>query len=216
MLCSKIKKLLADFIIKMTKTFTPKRRLFVVLFISVLALLTWFGVSKVQPNKTAAPSQAPKVYQAVVYDVATWQAAQKQKTPDDKALLLLLGDGATESEALDFYGAKAKEYRFASLTEPMLSVIVSDELFEVHWYHAVAKDTDSDKAVSVAYAKKAYQLLGVVYGLDVSFMQDLLDSKDVKRAGVVFAKCQMYRCQIVLDKAQSHIKSTLTKTDTKG
>lgn len=200
----------------MTETFTPKRRLFVVLlFILFVLLAVWFGALYVKPNAAVKQDEPPKVYQAVVYDVATWQTPQKLKTLDDKALLLLLAEEATEGEALDFYGAKAKEYRFASLTEPMLSAIVSDELFEVHWYHATAKDTDSDKAVSVAYAKKAHQLLGAVYGLDAPFMQNLLEGKDVKRAGVVFAKCQMYRCQIVLDKTQSYIKSTLTKTDTK-
>ena len=207
----------------MTHAPTSKLRLLVIVLLTAALILVLLGVLgyggfKGSPDEQVSQDAPPKVYEPVVYDVTGWQASQKRKALTDKELLSVLGASASTEATLDFYGNKADEYRFASLTEPMLSAVVSDKLFEVHWYQATAQDTDSDKAVSVDYAKRGYQLLTAVYGADMQgFMQALLEGKTLpKQQGVTFAECQMYRCQVVLDRAVLGIKtSKTTKMDTK-
>lgn len=207
----------------MTHTPTSKLHLFLIALLIVILALVGIGVLgywgfKGTPSEQTDQDAPPKVYEPVVYDVVSWQAGEKRKTLNDRELLSMLGANASTESTLDFYGNQADEYRFASLTEPMLSAVISDKLFEVHWYQASAQDTDSDKAVSVDYAKRGYQLLTAVYGADIQgFMQALLDGKTLpKQQGVIFAECQMYRCQVVLDRAVLGIKtSKTTKTDIK-
>ena len=207
----------------MTHAPTSKLRLFFIALLIVILALVGIGVLgywgfKGTPSEQTDQDAPPKVYEPVVYDVASWQASQKRKTLNDKELLSILGANASIDSTLDFHGKKADEYHFTSLTEPMLSAVISDKLFEVHWYQASAQDTDSDKAVSVGYAKRTYQLLTAIYGADTrGLMQALLDGKTLpKQQGVTFAECQMYRCQVVLDRAVLGIKtSKTTKTDTK-
>lgn len=200
---------------------TIKKPLLWLGIVMALAIGAVWGVRYFGQDKPVAQeTKTPKTYAPVQYPVAEWQTAQDIKK-EDTALMLLLGDVAMLEEALDFYGERATKYRYATPSEPPLYVVQSGVLFELTWYHATARDTDEDKAMSVRHAQKAYRLMSAIYGKEASafFVELLGDKKDKKLpklAGVVSAKCGAYTCQIVLNKQQAGIKTTKKATKKDG
>lgn len=151
-------------------------------------------------DTTATQKVAPS---PMVYDVATWQAPNKQLKPfANDRLLGTLGSTATQESALDFRGNDATRYHYHHRTAPPLYVVQSQELFEIAWYFATPHDKDSDKTLSQTYAQTAHALSHQVLGSQATpLLTALLAQKPSPLpTGVIYANCQAQLCQIVFDK----------------
>lgn len=151
----------------------------------------------------------PKVYEKVVYDVANWQPNPAiNETGQDRfeRAKTLIAPTATKSDALDFHGAMADKYSYTSGHEPPLYVIESDKLFELAWYYAHPKDSDTIKQASHAHAKKAHALATALYGddgkavLEQMLTEQMVGAELLQRHGILKAECANYTCQLIMRK----------------
>lgn len=179
--------------------------IFVVICINIAPLIAYFLTDKSKPSNDQPTS--PKPYLPITYAVNEWQSNKKAKILTTDNLIALVGQNPTTDNTLDFYGNLAELYRFSSLTEPTLSVIDSDGVFELNWYFAHPKDDDDDKALSIAYAQKALNVTSFVYGENGKRLLDtMLHKKSTPRlTGLLLAECKGYTCKLILDKKTLHI-----------
>lgn len=179
--------------------------IFVVICINITPLIAYFLTDKSKPSNDQPTS--PKSYPPITYAVNDWQSNKKAKILTTDNLIALVGQNPTTDNTLDFYGNLAELYRFSSLTEPTLSVIDSDGVFELNWYFAHPKDDDDDKALSIAYAQKALNVTSFVYGENGKRLLDtMLHKKSTPRlTGLLLAECKGYTCKLILDKKTLHI-----------
>ena len=178
-----------------------------------LTYLSWFvlifviavGMVMCRPTQPPAVStdDIPKVYQPVVYDVATWQTSGTRLKPSDSdAIKSLIGATASSEVALDYDGHHAQKYRYVAQHEPPLYIIESDRLMELVWYYADAKDDDVTKQKSTQHAQRAYRVAHALYGDDGrTLMQTMLDGKPTpKQTGLILASCLNYQCRMIWQK----------------
>lgn len=197
--------------ITLSKNMKPMGKILAVLVVLVGGVLLWQTWQR-PPATVSALDDTPKVHKAPTYDVESWQVASQSK--DMKVLMTHLGT-PTLDETLDFYGNPATQYRYHAKHEPPLLVVVGDGTLELVWYHAVPKDDDSTKAISVRYAQKVHAVMTAIYGKDgKTLMQALLTDKPApKMDGVIKASCQAYECQIIINAKQLgiNLKPPITK-----
>lgn len=207
---------------------TGSSRLFYgVIFVLLLLVAVVWLFFRPNPNPTVVEDDGkstPTTHIAPSYDVKSFARADGNwRSLTDKSFEALmvkaLGATATQDEALDFYANHATRYRYHAEFEPPLYVIDSKDVFEVAWYYAHAKDSQSDKQVSLDYAKKAYLLSDYLLDDPTDLFEKMLnDTKNKAQTdadglpinagvanlpkGVIFASCANYMCQVVFDKRQ--------------
>lgn len=181
-------------------------KLGLVVLLLVLALAFWFVKPTPQEQRAITTTDTPpKVYEPVVYTPSEWATSEHLPKPfdDSQKLMANLGAVAVRETGLDFDGKTADVYRYHSKSEPPLYVVDSDDFFEINWYFASPKDSDKDKAVSVAYAKAVHSIMRQILGDEGTKLMDKLLNQQSATAvrGVAYAHCRTYQCQIVLQKA---------------
>ncbi len=205
---------------------TGSSRLFYgMIFVLLLLVAVVWLFFRPNPNPTIVKDDdksEPTNYIAPSYDVksfaraeGSWNVAADKSF--EKLMASTLGATATQDDALDFYANHAARYRYHAQFEPPLYVIDSKDIFEIAWYYAHAKDSQSDKQASLNYAKKAYVLSDYLLDNPADLFDKMLNNTsrpkqtDAKGLpsnpsvtdlpkGVIFANCANYMCQIVFDK----------------
>ena len=175
----------------------------------VVVVVVW-GVWRMTPSN--APTNKPTtqetfIAEPVVYDVSSWVLAPKSHQLD--TLMAHLGV-ATTDKAIDFYGNPATSYRYTARYEAPLYLVVGQDVIEVVWYYATAKDDTVFKTQSKSHAKKVYALVTAIYGIDgQALMQAILSGKpSPKLTGLIDARCRDYQCRLVIDAHKLGITTT--------
>lgn len=177
-------------------------------WVLLLLLIGGAGYWLLERSSTVPAEPEPtRQYLPVKYSVEDWKRSQVLPKMDTDALKVLLGSATTTAEVLDFQGGFARQYRYTSKSEPPLYVIESDKLFEVAWYYANQKDDEQSKTASVQYAQKVYQVITAIYGdKGTTLTKQLLSGEPLTKKQqqayphLVFARCQDYLCQVVINK----------------
>lgn len=158
---------------------------------------------------TSATSATVTTASPVDYPFSTWQ---KQPIPtlslkDTPAILAILGTPQrTDPKSLDYVSNIATKTSFMAESAPYLQTIDSKQYFELGWYYANPTDSDSEKALSIAYASKAFQIAQGLLGKDGgALVQDILGGEVVQNKAlngktVALAKCEFFSCQIIVKK----------------
>lgn len=148
----------------------------------------------------------------VKYDVAAWSAANTRVEPlnitELEAIKSTFGTvTSTDENSLDYASNPASKYRFLAADSPYLDLIDSEKYLELGWYYANPTDSDTEKELSQAHAKKAYKLARQLMGDEGGkVLADMLNGQIIKnqRAGgqkIELAKCEFYSCMLILNKA---------------
>ena len=113
---------------------------------------------------------------------------------------------STDENSLDYASNPASKYRFMKTDAPYLDIIDSEKYLELGWYYANPTDSDKEKELSKAHAKKSYQLARQLMGDEGGQMvADMLNSQIIKNRviggqKVELAKCEFYSCMLVINK----------------
>lgn len=156
------------------------------------------------------------------YDVQNFRQADANapNLSHDKSFEELMnrvfGVASDKDATLDFNGSDALRYRYHANFEPPLYVIDSKDIFEISWYFASAKDSQSDKQISLNYAQKAYLFGDYLLDNPSGLFENMLNNTQSKQTdanglpvnasvralpdGVIFASCTNYMCQLIFDK----------------
>ena len=148
----------------------------------------------------------------VNYDLSTWskdnvetltiQDFDKIKATFGKVM-------STDENSLDYASNPATKYRFMDTDAPYLDLIDSTKYLEVGWYFANPTDTEKEKDLSRAHAKKAYKLARQLMGDDGGkVLADMLNGQIIKNKTIggqkiELAKCEFYSCMLVLNKSEA-------------
>ena len=148
----------------------------------------------------------------VNYDLSTWskdnvetltiQDFDKIKATFGKVM-------STDENSLDYASNPATKYRFMDTDAPYLDLIDSTKYLEVGWYFANPTDTEKEKELSRAHAKKAYKLARQLMGDDGGkVLADMLNGQIIKNKTIggqkiELAKCEFYSCMLVLNKSEA-------------
>lgn len=171
-----------------------------ILILVLIACLAWqfWPRQVVNDNPTTqATTNLP-----VIYDVDNWAISPKKELDD---ALTQLGNTGTHETGLDIEGQPAKITRFSTLSEPPLTVSISDKFVEVSWYFAPKTDSEPNKTISQNHAKKAHAFATALLG---SSAHDTLKSmlttpdQDFAKSGIHLAMCKHYQCQLIIPKSQ--------------
>lgn len=146
----------------------------------------------------------------VKYDMSTWNKDSVEPIQIDALDSIQTTFGnvvSTDENSLDYASNPATKYRFMNTDAPYLDVIDSQKYLELGWYFANPNDSDEEKKVSKAHAKKAHKLARQVMGDDGSkVLSDMLSGQIIKNQMVggqkiELAKCEFYSCMLVFNKS---------------
>lgn len=146
----------------------------------------------------------------VKYDVASWgdsSAKPLSINELDKIKPVYGKVVSTDENSLDYASNPATKYRFMDTDAPYLDLIDSKKYLELGWYYANPTDSDKEKELSKAHAKKSHQLAQQLMGVDggklVSEMLggQIVKNKTIGGQKVELAKCEFYSCMLVLNKS---------------
>lgn len=160
-------------------------------------------------SPTASASSVATTAKPVDYPFSQWQ--QQPITPlslkDTPAILAILGTPQrTDPKSLDYIGNIATKTRFTVDSAPYLELIDSKQYLELGWYYANPTDSDSEKALSISHAHKAYQVAQGLLGKEGGkLVQEVLGKKIVQNQNlngktVALAKCEFFSCQMIIKK----------------
>lgn len=146
----------------------------------------------------------------VKYNVASWGSKKVkpvsiQEVDDIKPTFGKVV--TTDENSLDYASNPATKYRFMDTDAPYLDLIDSEKYLELGWYYANPSDSDEEKALSEAHAKKSYQvarqLMGDEGGKVLSDMLSgqIIKNKTIGGQKIELAKCEFYSCMLVLNKS---------------
>ncbi len=146
----------------------------------------------------------------VTYNVSEWSANKATPLKIDELDGIKSTYGkvvSTDENSLDYASNPASKYRFMKADAPYLDLIDSEKYLELGWYYANPTDSDKEKELSQAHAKKSYQLARQLMGDDGGKMlADMLNGQIIKNKTigeqkVELAKCEFYSCMLVLNKS---------------
>ncbi len=147
---------------------------------------------------------------AVSYDVSSWGSAQVETLSINDIDQIKAAFGkvvSTDENSLDYASNHATKYRFMSTDAPYLDLIDSEKYLELGWYYANPSDSDKEKKLSKAHAKKAYKLARQLMGdAGGKVLSDILSGQIIKNTSIggqkiELAKCEFYSCMLVLNKS---------------
>lgn len=155
----------------------------------------------------------------VSYDVASWDkdSADPIDIKEFDKIKAAFGKVLSSDEnSLDYASNPATKYRYMDTDAPYLDIIDSTKYLELGWYYANPNDTDKEKDISRAHAKKAYQLGRQLMGDDGGkVIAEMLNGQIIKNKAVngqkiELAKCEFYSCMLILNKAAAEASVTET------
>jgi endonuclease YncB( thermonuclease family) len=150
--------------------------------------------------------------QPVNYNVSTWgqkKVAALNIEELDKIKSTFGKVVSTDENSLDYASNPATKYRFMKTDAPYLDVIDSQKYLELGWYYANPSDSNTEKELSRAHAKKAYKLARQLMGDEGGkVLSDMLSGQIIKNQTVggqkiELAKCEFYSCMLVLNKSDA-------------
>ena len=156
----------------------------------------------------------------VSYDVSAWSKGSVEALnlgEVDKIKATFGKVLSTDENSLDYASNPATKYRFMATDAPYLDLIDSNKYLEMGWYFANPTDTDKEKEISRAHAKKTYrlarQLMGDEGGKVIADMLagQIIKNKTVGGQKIELAKCEFYSCMLVLNKSVS--EATVAEPD---
>lgn len=145
----------------------------------------------------------------VRYNVAAWNKTKVDSVEIDELDKIQRNFGkvvTTDEHSLDYASNPATKYRFMKDDAAYLDLIDSQKYLELGWYYANPTDTEAEKAISTAHAKKAYtfarQLMGQEGGKIVADILggQIIKSKEAGGMKVELAKCEFYSCMLIIAK----------------
>ena len=148
----------------------------------------------------------------VNYDLSTWSkdSVETLTIQDFDKIKATFGKVmSTDENSLDYASNPATKYRFMDTDAPYLDLIDSTKYLEVGWYFANPTDTEKEKELSRAHAKKAYKLARQLMGDDGGkVLADMLNGQIIKNKTIggqkiELAKCEFYSCMLVLNKSEA-------------
>ena len=148
----------------------------------------------------------------VNYDLSTWSkdSVETLTIQDFDKIKATFGKVmSTDENSLDYASNPATKYRFMDTDSPYLDLIDSTKYLEVGWYFANPTDTEKEKDLSRAHAKKAYKLARQLMGDDGGkVLADMLNGQIIKNKTIggqkiELAKCEFYSCMLVLNKSEA-------------
>ena len=148
----------------------------------------------------------------VDYDLSTWSkdSVETLTIQDFDKIKATFGKVmSTDENSLDYASNPATKYRFMDTDAPYLDLIDSTKYLEVGWYFANPTDTEKEKDLSRAHAKKAYKLARQLMGDDGGkVLADMLNGQIIKNKTIggqkiELAKCEFYSCMLVLNKSEA-------------
>lgn len=159
----------------------------------------------------------------VNYDLSTWSkdSVKTLTLQDFDKIKATFGKVvSTDENSLDYASNPATKYRFMDTDAPYLDLIDSTKYLEAGWYFANPTDTEKEKELSRAHAKKAYQLARQLMGDDGGKMiADMLSGQIIKNKTIggqkiELAKCEFYSCMLVFNKSAS--EASVVEPDAKS
>lgn len=153
----------------------------------------------------------------VSYDLSSWgsEAAEPVSIDELENIQATFGKVVTtDKNSLDYASNPATKYRFMKADAPYLDVIDSQKYLELGWYYANPTDTDKEKQLSKAHAKKAYALARQLMGAEGGrVLSDILNGQIVKNKTtggqkVELAKCEFYSCMIIFNKSEAKVSES--------
>ena len=148
----------------------------------------------------------------VSYDVAAWakNIAEPIKISELESIKSTFGKVvSTDESSLDYASNPATKYRFMQTDAPYLDLIDSQKYLELGWYYANPTDSDKEKELSKAHAKKAHKLARQLMGEDGGkVLSEILGGQVIKNQTIggqkiELAKCEFYSCMLVLNKSSA-------------
>ncbi|WP_299186030.1 hypothetical protein [uncultured Psychrobacter sp.] len=146
----------------------------------------------------------------VKYDVSSWGDKQVQPISIQEVDQIKSTFGkvvTTDENSLDYASNPAVKYRFMDTDAPYLDLIDSEKYLELGWYFANPTDSDKEKELSKAHAKKSYQLARQLMNDDggkvISDMLrgQIIKNKTIGGQKIELGKCEFYSCMLVLNKS---------------
>ena len=146
----------------------------------------------------------------VKYDVSSWGGKQVQPVSIQEVDQIKATFGkvvSTDENSLDYASNPATKYRFMDTDAPYLDLIDSEKYLEIGWYYANPTDSDKEKELSKAHAKKSYQLARQLMGDEGGkVLSDMLSGQIIKNKTtggqkIELGKCEFYSCMLVLNKS---------------
>ena len=146
----------------------------------------------------------------VNYDVSSWSSKQVEPVSIQEVDQIKSTFGkvvTTDENSLDYASNPATKYRFMDTDAPYLDLIDSEKYLELGWYYANPTDSDEEKKLSEAHAKKSYQLARQLMGDDGGkVLSDMLSGQIIKNKTtggqkIELGKCEFYSCMLVLNKS---------------
>lgn len=153
----------------------------------------------------------------VSYDVSTWSSEEVEslKTDDLDNIRATFGNVvSTDENSLDYASNPASKYRFMEADAPYLDLIDSEKYLELGWYYANPTDSDEEKELSKAHAKKSYKLARQLMGDEGGkLLADMLNGQIIKNKTIggqkiELAKCEFYSCMLVLNKSAAQTEAS--------
>ncbi len=120
----------------------------------------------------------------------------------------------TDENSLDYASNPATKYRFMKADAPYLDVIDSQKYLELGWYYANPTDSDKEKELSAAHAKKSYKLARQLMGDEGGqVISDMLNGQIIKNQTtggqkIELAKCEFYSCMIIFNKLEAQVSES--------
>ena len=146
----------------------------------------------------------------VKYDVASWGNSSDKSVSIHELDKIKPAYGkvvSNDENSLDYASNPATKYRFMDTDAPYLDLIDSEKYLELGWYYANPTDSDKEKELSKAHAKKSYQLAQQLMGVDGGKLiaemlgGQIIKNKTISGQKVELAKCEFYSCMLVLNKS---------------
>jgi len=146
----------------------------------------------------------------VNYDVSSWGGKQVQPISIQEIDQIKSTFGkvvSTDENSLDYASNPATKYRFMDTDAPYLDLIDSEKYLEIGWYYANPTDSDKEKELSKAHAKKSYQIARQLMGDEGGkTLSDMLSGQIIKNKTtggqkIELGKCEFYSCMLVLNKS---------------
>lgn len=146
----------------------------------------------------------------VKYNVSSWGGKQVQPVSIQEVDQIKATFGkvvSTDENSLDYASNPATKYRFMDTDAPYLDLIDSEKYLEIGWYYANPTDSDKEKELSKAHAKKSYQLARQLMGDEGGkVLSDMLSGQIIKNKTtggqkIELGKCEFYSCMLVLNKS---------------
>jgi len=153
----------------------------------------------------------------VSYDMSAWSSEKVKplKIDDLDAIQATFGKVvSTDENSLDYASNPASKFRFMKADEPYLDLIDSEKYLELGWYYANPTDSDEEKELSKAHAKKSYKLARQLMGDEGGkVLTDILNGQIIKNKTIggqkiELAKCEFYSCMLVLNKSGAQTEAS--------